>query len=241
LTIYSPNLESLPNTFGDLRSLKKLKPETDRLKGFPESVRQLSSLQELEFSWARQGHRPDGLAHFPSSLLTLPAGWEGGIMPDDLGLLCSLTILKVNGFKEQKLLPEDLGQLSSLHTLEIRECSLLERLPESLGSMPLQTLTIEHCAMLKRLPESSGSTPLKTLDIRYCENLEKIPESWGLMASEGVRVHITRPLNRGLDDEELKSLHSGMLDSGWLRESIRVTGSELITTFRRERDSVRSL
>ena len=101
-------LTSLPESIGQLSSLKELYCSFNKLTSLPESIGELSSLQIL-YCWNNQ--------------LT--------ILPESIGQLSSLKELYCSSNRLTEL-PESIGQLSSLQRLR---CSYnqLSSLPDSIG------------------------------------------------------------------------------------------------------------
>ena len=141
---------SLPESFGQLRSLTELKLESCRsLKSLPESFSQLQSLQQLV---VHDTHRQQVLpetVELPSCLTSLKICLAH--LPHCLWSCLSLQKLHVANL-ESASLPEAMGQLTSLTELSISHCDGLESLPASLHHLPLlQSVTINSCSALSRV------------------------------------------------------------------------------------------
>ena len=138
---------SLPESFGQLRSLTELKLETcESLSSLPESFRQLQSLQQLELNCLGGLQVLQGTVELPSCLTSLMICLPH--LPDCLWSCLSLQKLHVANL-ESASLPEAMGQLTSLTELTITDSDGLESLPASLHHLPLlQSVTINSCYAL---------------------------------------------------------------------------------------------
>lgn len=132
-------------------------PDSERLGALPESVGQLTQLQELDLS---------------NNLLTE--------LPESLRQLKQLQSLKLSR-NQLTTLPDWLGQLTLLQSLKLNE-NQLTALPERLCRLTqLQSLKLEG-NQLTELPERLGNlTQLRHLDIR-ANQLTVLPESLGLLS-----------------------------------------------------------
>ncbi|GAG86868.1 unnamed protein product, partial [marine sediment metagenome] len=108
LGLYKQGLVSLPESIGDLTSLKSLWLQYNQLSTLPESIGNLSSLKKLSL-------RSNQLLTFPKVILNLP----------------SLNDLDLN-FNKLVTLPESIGNLTSLKILYLHK-NQLSTLPESIG------------------------------------------------------------------------------------------------------------
>ena len=143
---------SLPESFGQLRSLTELKLESCRsLTSLPESFCQLQSLQQLVVDHRDTHHRlvlPETV-ELPSCLTSLTVCLAH--LPDSLWSCLSLQKLHVENL-ESASLPEAVGQLTSLTELTISHCPDLVSLPASLQRLPLlQSVTLSYCFELSRV------------------------------------------------------------------------------------------
>jgi Leucine-rich repeat (LRR) protein len=122
-------LTHLPDSFGQLRSLRKLDLSMNALTHLPASFGHLESLQTLDLS--------------SNNLTRLPASF---------GQLTNLQTLDVSRNQLTRL-PASFGQLTNLQTLDVSR-NQLTSLPESFGQLQnLRTLDLTN-NQLTRLPES---------------------------------------------------------------------------------------
>ncbi|KAL3692316.1 hypothetical protein R1sor_005967 [Riccia sorocarpa] len=76
-------------------------------------------------------------------------------LPNSLGNLSLLIVLRLVDCQDLISLPETIGQLMSLRELEIKNCLKLTYLPVSMGQLNnLQTLYIENCRSILTIPDS---------------------------------------------------------------------------------------
>ena len=140
---------SLPESFGQLRSLTELELEFCKsLRSVPESFSQLQSLQQLEMDDLDDLQVLQETVELPSCLTSLKICLAH--LPDCLWSCQSLQKLHVANL-ESSSLPEAMGQLTSLTKLTISHCDGLKSLPASLHHLPLlQSVTINSCGVLSR-------------------------------------------------------------------------------------------
>jgi hypothetical protein len=156
LGLYKMKLLTLPESIGNLPSLRELMLSENQLKKLPESVGNLKSLQDLDLGY--------------NELTRLPVS---------IGNLSSLEELKLTENQLTKL-PESIGHLKSLKRLRL-ENNELTTLPESIGNLKsLRELYLDENKVTK-LPESIGNLEsLKELKL-FDNNLSILPESIGTL------------------------------------------------------------
>ncbi|XP_057835033.2 disease resistance protein Roq1 [Cryptomeria japonica] len=144
-------LQSLPNSVGRLKHLKKI----DCYYSGGTLPEELCGLQSLEF-----------LALSSSTMLSsLPAGF---------GNLLSLQHLSLQCCRLLRALPNSFKQLIHLKYLNLPGCEILSSLPAGFGDLiNLQTIDLESCKQLKTLPDSFKQLiHLKSLNLKYCEKIK---------------------------------------------------------------------
>ncbi|CAI5483809.1 unnamed protein product [Closterium sp. Yama58-4] len=156
-----------------------------------EQQQQQQQQQEGGGLWEGQGEQ-EGMAgvntrwgvgrHFPSSslglssLVILEMTDHTGILalPEDLGCLPKLELLRLVRLDNFTVLPDSLGQLKSLRKLMLSQLPNLEYLPSSLPQLPsLELLVIHQCANLASLPRGtiSGLQNLSKVALIECASL----------------------------------------------------------------------
>ncbi|NVM28859.1 MAG: leucine-rich repeat domain-containing protein [Candidatus Helarchaeota archaeon] len=152
LNLSFKNIEKLPESFGDLKSLQKLYLNKNELTSLPNSIGNLKSLQFI----ALEENKLNSL-------------------PDSIGNLGSLKELRLNRNRITEL-PTSIGKLKSLEDLHL-ERNRITALPDSLGDIKtLQSLDLSH-NQLTKIPESIGKLKsLKNLDLEH-NKVEWLPES----------------------------------------------------------------
>lgn len=160
--LFCCRLKALPESIGNLKSLQKLRLESNQLETLPESIGGLESLQELRLEENQIKTIPESIGNL-SLLKELDLeNNQLTTLPESIGNLKSLQELWL-GDNQLTNLPESIGNLKSLKVL-IVEGNQLKTLPESIGNLKsLQTLVI-------------GNNPLRTLpkSIVYLKSLKKI-------------------------------------------------------------------
>jgi Leucine-rich repeat (LRR) protein len=138
--------------------LKKLKIYHCRsLEGIPPEIWSLSNLEEL---------------HFRSNLFQK--------IPNEIGCLSNLQVLKLGGCDIIRSLPPGIGQLNNLVHIVISECKQFRTIPPEIGRLKnLETLHIHICKKVTALPDEIGSlTKLRDL-VLYFVALQSIPATIG--------------------------------------------------------------
>ncbi|MDP2948305.1 MAG: COR domain-containing protein [Chloroflexota bacterium] len=181
LNLSNLDLTELPESLGELSSLKNLYLSANQLTELPESLGELSSLQHLDLSGNQLTELPESLGQL-SSLQHLDL-FDNRLteLPESLGRLSSLKNLAL-AVNRLTALPESLGQLSSLQHLDLSG-NRLTALPESLGQLSsLQHLNLSG-NRLTALPETLGRlSSLQHLDLSG-NQLTALPESLGQLSS----------------------------------------------------------
>lgn len=146
LDLGGQNLEFIPNSIGDLKSLEYLILDHNYLKMLPESIGALLSLKELNL--------------LNNQLVSLPKS---------IGKLESLQELDLCDNKLKKI-PDSIGKLTSLQTLRLSE-NELKRLPESI--LRLKNLQVLDLSLNPLDKKNSKNNPIlsklekKCIEIRF--------------------------------------------------------------------------
>ncbi len=165
LLIGSP-ITKLPDSIGNLKSLNFLYLRSNCLKKLPESIGHLKSLLELHIYNILVGKGKKRKLQGNNQLTTLP---------DSIGELTSLINLGLSGNKLSNL-PDSIGELTSLKGLFL-DYNQLRTLPDSIGNLSsLKSISVQH-NRLEKIPETIGN--LKSLQTLYLNNnlLTSLPES----------------------------------------------------------------
>lgn len=179
-------LTSLPDSIGDLPSLRRLKITS----GFREWV-----YSGPEFmSYIQQDQRR--LRELPSSIANLVhltslklIDCEFRRFPEAIGRLTALSSLKIEGCNWLQALPESFGELQGLVSLKLRN-TVFEKVPEQIRRLrKLEKLDLTY-AYIERLPEWLLELPLKRLNV-HCNRLA-VDTPW----NKGI---ITALLERGCE------------------------------------------
>ena len=195
------NIPHLPDSFGNLKSLKYLDMVGLDCEKLPDNFANLTELTYLNLFYNNISYLPDNIGKLtkleyldlwitcdlPESFSELRSlndcrvviKKEGAttIMPDNIGNLNKLTRLTLQGNFTN--LPESIGNLKELKYLEIssdQEISI-SKVPESIGNLiKLETLFLN--GKFTELPESFGNLQsLKSVSVLSC--LKSLPNSIG--------------------------------------------------------------
>ncbi|GJP65419.1 hypothetical protein CLOP_g8650 [Closterium sp. NIES-67] len=207
LELRSRNLQSLPDTLGQLKKLCELTVQCTALEALPESIGDYFFLSRLELlECCRLQELPDPLCTLPNlSHLNIQNCDSLICLPEDFGQLQSLRCLKLSCYSADFTLPESFFYLSNLQTLEISfswchwpsACLISFRCLASLARLSLQgmfvhslppallqppslrILTLSSLHLLTAFPHSPGQLEnLRELTISDCEKLETLPSSF---------------------------------------------------------------
>ncbi|GJP33734.1 hypothetical protein CLOM_g3451 [Closterium sp. NIES-68] len=178
------NLESMPETLGNLTKLSELTIASDRLSQLPGVFGPLgASLSSIRIRSMELSSLPDSM-----TLLTSLTNLELECMvlsqlPEAMHSLSALTSLTLSCCGTLTHLPETLGSLPRLAHLKLHSCRFLSELPASTTALSsLESLTISRCASFSALPKFFGRLKsLRTLHLDVFESFESLPESMGDM------------------------------------------------------------
>ncbi|CAI5986972.1 unnamed protein product [Closterium sp. NIES-64] len=175
-------LESIPDSFQHLTSLRSFSLLSFGLKRLPEHVMgAMTRLEKLLLRWLSLHNLPDTICFLPLSSLYIRRCNLLTSLPDNLGALIQLQTLTLFSLPELCCLPESVGGLKQLRSLELNHVGLLQ-LPETIGSLTISSLSIHSCAALTSLPNNLGTlVQLETLKLHWLPNLCALPESVGTL------------------------------------------------------------
>ncbi|XP_039169953.1 disease resistance protein RUN1-like [Eucalyptus grandis] len=122
-------LSNLPDDIGKLRSLQFLDLSNTLIRELPPSVKNLKDMKVLRM-------RDTSIREFPEDILNLEKLEEidftscrslAGKIPDDIGRLSSLAILKLSDTRISGQLPPSISRLSRLREIRISRCDNLQK------------------------------------------------------------------------------------------------------------------
>ncbi|KAL1802232.1 hypothetical protein ACET3Z_030879 [Daucus carota] len=179
-------LETLPKTFGCLRSLEILDiSRCSRLIALPVELGNMESLKVLYAQSLPVSELPNSIGHLSKLVeLRLSDNTELKTLPDAICNLRSLEILDISYCRSLIALPVELGSMESLKKLYAQGLAVSE-LPNSIGHLSkLVKLRLSDNTKLKTLPDTICSLrSLEILDIFYCRSLIALPVELGNMES----------------------------------------------------------
>ncbi|MFX1499909.1 MAG: leucine-rich repeat domain-containing protein, partial [Promethearchaeota archaeon] len=181
LLVKDNKLDELPESIGNLLSLKVFRLDNNQVKKIPESIGNLKNLNAINFTG-------NPLESLPNSICNLDKVFGLDLsknnitsLPQSFALMKGLERLNIQDCKITNL-PENFGELRKLVYLDIRGTPL-ESLPDSIG----QLINIWHLRVtngkLKKLPASIGKLEkLKELNLEGNE-IESLPIEMGDLKS----------------------------------------------------------
>ncbi|KKL11138.1 hypothetical protein LCGC14_2548810, partial [marine sediment metagenome] len=182
--IYS--LTSLPENFGELRSLEELYLQSSNINSFPDSFYKLSSLRILELNKNSIEFLPPFIGRLKSlEYINLKGNFLTEI-PDSIGNLKSLHTCYLN-FNKIERIPDSIGKLSSLKTLYLNFNNLFT-IPDAICELKSLELLNLSDNFLTFLPEKLADIySLKKL-VLYGNNFKEIPRQVYYLLDRGVDV-----------------------------------------------------
>ncbi|KAL5990934.1 hypothetical protein ACLOJK_011839 [Asimina triloba] len=150
-------------------------------------VQNLSSLRELDLSWARISSGGSGSGWSRVLALSLPRlrklGLRGcglsGPLHSSLSQLHFLSQLDLSYNNLSSLVPDFFGNFSSLTSLELTGCQLYGPFPKNIFILPaLQTLDVSENSLVVSSPEFPPNSTLQYLDLSGMQISGKFPDSF---------------------------------------------------------------
>ena len=178
---HTSSIVVIPDSIGDLMSLKSLNLSFSQVSSLPESIGNLSSLQNLDLSSTRISSLPETIGNLTSLQSLSLSLTKISSLPESIGNLTSLQSLSLSLTKISSL-SESIGNLPSLQILDL-SYTQIRSLPESIGNLPsLQSLNLSN-TKISFLPKSIWNlTSLQGLSLRYTQ-IRFLPESIGKLTS----------------------------------------------------------
>ena len=137
LSLYNNQLSgSLPESFGNLASLRYLYLYNNHLSSLPESFGELASLQDLDLSNNQLSNLPESFGSLAQLQALSLSGNQLSNLPESFGSLSQLQALKLNGTHLSSL-PESFEHLSQLQYLNLSDTPLSGPLPDILTNLTL--------------------------------------------------------------------------------------------------------
>ncbi|MFX0175892.1 MAG: leucine-rich repeat domain-containing protein [Candidatus Hodarchaeota archaeon] len=181
--LFNCNLDTLPESFSGLKSLKKLTLRCNPLTFIPKCLTDLKNLEELDLALTNLASIPPSIQNLTSLREINLENNHLTVLPEEIG---DLRLLEKINLENNPIvsLPNTLCNLESLRELYLEAPAIfykgnLKRLPKNFGDLKnLEILDLSSCE-LKQLPLSIGNLiSLKVLDL-YNNNLSSLPDSIG--------------------------------------------------------------
>ena len=209
------NLESLPSTICELKSLTTLSCSgCSRLKSFPEiPPKGLENLRKLQLDGTAIQELPSSIRNL-KGLQYLNLAYCSNLLslPETICHLKSLAFLSCQGCSQLKSFPEIREDMENLRELYLDRTAIQE-LPSSIRSLKgLQDLQLSNCSNLVKLPDSICNLRfLNYLNVNLCSKLDKFPLNLGnLQCLEYLGV-------AGFDLNHFSSIPAGIIQLSKLR------------------------
>ncbi len=152
-----------------------------KITELPDSIGQLSALEELDLRGTKITELPDSIGQLSALEALYLSDTKITELPDSIGQLGALKRLEISLAKITKL-PDSIGQLSALKTLYL-SCTNITELPDSIGQLgALKTLYLIGMSITE-LPDSIGQLgALEELDLSYAK-ITELPDSIGQLGA----------------------------------------------------------
>ena len=208
------NLESLPSTISELKSLTTLSCSGSRLKSFLEiPPKGLENLRKLCLDRTAIEELPTSIQSLKGlQYLNLAYCYNLLSLPETICHLKSLAFLSCRGCSQLKSFPEIREDMENLRELYLDRTAIQE-LPSSIRSLKgLQDLQLSNCSNLVKLPDSICNLRfLNYLNVNLCSKLDKFPQNLGnLQCLEYLGV-------AGFDSNHFSSIPAGIIQLSKLR------------------------
>ena len=173
--LLSPRLDDFQEEHSSVQEMSICSSRTKLATHWPDGL----GTPKLEVFYSRNS----GLASIPKCVMASTvlkildiSFCDVSIIPEEIGMLASLRILRLDGCTNVERLPLGISGLKQLSVLSARLCYSLKEIPDQLGRCTdLHSLHVPHCA-LKFLPSSFGKIrSLTKLDFSFCEVLAGLP------------------------------------------------------------------
>jgi len=149
---------NIPESIGDLDSLKLLRMESNQLTGIiPETIGNLSVLQQIKLNSNNlTGNIPASIGSLKNlDLLWLNNNSLSGAIPDNIGNLVKLVKLRLEYNDLTNSMPESIGNLLNIQQLYLRNNKLSGTIPSIFGNLlNLQHLKLQANYFTGEIPES---------------------------------------------------------------------------------------
>jgi len=143
LSLYNNQLQSLPNTIGNLQSLTRLKLDFNQLRLLPATIGNLKNLTVLALNYNQLQSLPNTIGKLQNLTDLYLRNNQLQSLPAIIGNLQNLTVLSLYNNQLQSL-PITIGNLKNLTTLFL-EFNQLQSLPITIGNLQnLTTLSLKN-------------------------------------------------------------------------------------------------
>ncbi|XP_074333532.1 TMV resistance protein N-like isoform X2 [Apium graveolens] len=236
---YNCNLETLPDTICNLRSIEILdigctgQSEMGSLKALPIELGNIESLKELKAGALGILKLPESIGHL-SKLVKLDLGNNFNLenLPDSICNLRALKNLDIGGCTSLEVLPIDLGNLESLVELYAGKLSI-SNFPESIRHIrSLETLILADCCHLLNIAELPSN--LKRIGLERCTSMDRLPNLSNMKQLEEIDLTGCSGLTeiQGLEElTSIKTLHMGGCNSSLLANTFTKRFFQVYSSF----------
>ncbi|TVU32317.1 hypothetical protein EJB05_24042, partial [Eragrostis curvula] len=166
----------IPDCLGVLKNLWSLELDINRLEanvdadwGFMDSLTNCSNLKRIGLSVNKLGGvLPGSIVNLSTSmkLLNLWDNMISGQIPQEIGNLVNLTIIRMNQNNFIGTIPASIGRLDKLSILYLYDNSLSGQIPPTIGNLTvLSRLLLQNNTLTGLIPSNLSSCPLEILSL----------------------------------------------------------------------------
>jgi Leucine-rich repeat (LRR) protein len=161
------HIELLPDTITNLKALQFLDCSNNRISELSHTMARMTRLQRFNMAdnqLIQLNTEPEGMYGMPSLTSLNLRGTSLLFLPEELGLLDTLTQLDISHNRTLEKLTPELGELCDLETLSLNNCAL-RKLPEGLDDYTtnLRALDLSYNQLARVHPCVGGILTLRTL------------------------------------------------------------------------------
>lgn len=176
LGLYDHGLSILPESIGNLSSLKELALGHNKLASLPESIGNLSSLQILRLAGNKLTNLPESILNLESLVSLNLSDNQLKELPKLIGNLKALRNLYLIN-NELLTLPESIRNLKSLKTLELGDNKLLKEVPDTFKAMALRASSHDKKLLMKIVKASKKGVIKSSLKYKIKNISSKIKQN----------------------------------------------------------------
>ncbi|MHA1647952.1 MAG: leucine-rich repeat domain-containing protein [Promethearchaeota archaeon] len=191
LNIINTTIAQLPESIGNLKTLKGLDITNNKITSLPKSIGNLVNLETLTISRNNLKSLPESIGNLIKLETLTIWGNYLTILPDSIGNLSNLETL--NAWRNNlKSLPESIGKLENLKKLKAHHNNLTELPPQFQNLEHLEYIDLSSNNLFRLNEGFCSLTALELLNLKK-NQLSSLPDSFGgLKSLKHLELHTNR-------------------------------------------------